>query len=94
MHITEVKILPWHRSGMLKAMAEVVIDNSLTLRGIRVIKTRTGYIVEVSGNRVWSKIDEVTMKSVQERVLSAYIIFLAGHESGEVLAPFPAASGR
>lgn len=78
MLITSIQIIPGSDDGPIKATAEVVLNDSLALKGIKVMQGRYGLFLAFpsspAGNarRVFETVSMRFRKELQDRILKAY----------------------
>ncbi len=78
MLITSIQIIPGSDEGPVKATAEVVLNDSLALKGIKVMQGRYGLFLAFpsspAGNvrRVFETVSMRFRKELQDRILKAY----------------------
>lgn len=78
MLITSIHIIPGSDDGPIKATAEVVLNDSLALKGIKVMQGRYGLFLAFpsspAGNahRVFETVSMRFRKELQDRILKAY----------------------
>lgn len=78
MRITSIHIEPMPDDGQVKATAEVVLNDSLFLKGIKVMRGRYGLFLAFpsssskSGHRVFETVSLRFRKELQDCILKAY----------------------
>ena len=80
MLVTSIEIHP-HADGsaQVRATADVVLNDSLALKGIKVMRGRYGYFLAFpsssakTGHRVFEAVSIRFRKELQERIIKAYV---------------------
>jgi DNA-binding cell septation regulator SpoVG len=79
MLVTDIRIHPHADDhGQVKATADVVLNDSLSLKGIKVMKGRYGLFLAFpstsgTGHRVFEAVSMKFRKELQDRILKAYL---------------------
>lgn len=78
MLITSIRIHPNDDQGQVRATADVVLNDSLSLKGIKIMKGRYGLFLVFpttsprAGYRIFEAVSMRLRKEMQDRILKAY----------------------